>query len=248
MLQVDADQKLGDYQSKATGFMASVLPETSLLKKDTFWWDLYQSMLHEHDWLAVWNYPSVYLSRYLRWVGLVTDYMITLFFDTLFYMVYFPNGVCEPLPTMALCLSIPSQIDPSKPQCVWVRHNKTCIMGDPPGNFIFTAMTTILLLCLSYPPSMVMWGFLCETLNMYPDWESYGLPNFFGTGRIGDTAAMRPLEEAALGGVKKIDVDRGLDIEDDQDAEKYAIQLSKHRYLNYITVQEEASHLLKQVH
>ena len=226
---------------------AGELISCSLLSgsNDSFWYDFFKTLLVNHDWFSVLSGPSLYLSRYLRWLGLSADIMLTLFFDTLFFMVFFPSGVCEVMTTKTMCLSIPSQIDPATPQCLWIQGTKSCEIAPPPGSIIFTAMITLIIIALSYPPSLLMWGYLYYNMNCKPDFDSYGLTEFgLLFGRKGTPNYMNTEEDGQLGGVFKSDKDfnRGLNA---QNADSNV--LCESRYLDYVSVREEANMLLNRV-
>jgi 2-hydroxy-3-keto-5-methylthiopentenyl-1-phosphate phosphatase len=155
-------------------FLKTILSKSSLLNHKTMFSDFNRAIIVEHDWWAVFNYPSIQLSRCLRWIGLCNDIMLTLLFDTLFFMVMYPPGVCEVVNTEELCNSIPG-LTKSSQQCLWDPKTNLCSLAEPPGSFLFGAFVTLMVILLSLPFSIVMWGMLCGVVNCYPDLESIGL-------------------------------------------------------------------------
>ena len=156
----------------------SILSESSLLKYKSIFTDFNRALIVEHDWWAVFNYPSMRLSRCLRWIGLVNDIMLTLLFDTIFFIILYPAGVCEVITTEELCISIPGAIKPTK-QCQWDLKTNSCLLADPPSSFFFSAFVTLIVILLSLTPSIVMWNMIYAVVNSYPDLESIGLNSNF---------------------------------------------------------------------
>merc|ERR1711968_47894 len=182
-IQDEIQNEREEKTKKSEDFFSSILPESTLVEGDTMFPDFFRALWTQHDWWAVCAYPSMQLSRYLRWVGLMNDIMLTLLFDTLFFMVMYPTGVCEIITDEEMCLSIPSGVMASMNQCEWDEDELTCAVAEPPEDFVFNSMVSLIVIILSLPPSLVMWSMLCSTVNCRPDFDAIGLDADYWFGR-----------------------------------------------------------------
>lgn len=220
----------------AEDFFQGILPESTLIDGDTMFKDFFVALWTQHDWWAVLAYPSMQCSRYLRWCGLMNDIMLTLLFDTLFFMVMFPVGVCEILEDEEMCLSIPSGVMASMNQCYW--EDDACYVEEPPEDFVFNSMISLFVIILSLPPSLVMWTMIASTVNCRPDFDAIGLDGDYWFGR--PVEHMSDVDSAALNKIAQ-PIEDCIHIE--QQDRKYGI-LSRQYFNDFVSVKQETNHLL----
>jgi len=165
--------------------------------------DFCDALYTEHDWMF-WVAPSVSFPRYHRWVGWFNDMLMGLLWDTVFFLVMYPVGVCEPLPTKDVCEAIPSTLVAGAQLCKWIKHEQTCVVGAPPGGFLLGCFCTVIIMVFSVPPSMLMWGLLSGVCVCRPDLDSIGIDaNFWLGAPPGDrTMMMDPGESSYLSQVR----------------------------------------------
>ena len=66
-------------------FFEDVIPASDLIGNHSFVARLYGAMISGHDWIRIFTFPSLRLTRVLRFVKVVLDLLLLLFADCLFY-------------------------------------------------------------------------------------------------------------------------------------------------------------------
>jgi len=232
-------------EQKAAEFFQSILPESMLILENTMWEDFLKALLVQHDWIAPFSFPSMQLSRYLRWMAFFNDIMITLFFDTLFYMVMYPPGLCEAMIAEPLCVAVPSQVMAGAKQCQWTSvpgsiNGGTCSLTDPPSSFLFSAFVSLLVIVLALPWSIISHIVIEEVCGCIPDFESIGLDGDFWFGR--PVLPMSDLNAAALSIVTKDDSEL---ITASKDAATNI--LGKQFFFDFVSIRSELDHIISRM-
>lgn len=161
-------------------FFKAVIPTSNLLNNDSTIVLFLKKLLKEHDWLRLFSYPSTIFPRFLRYYALILDLMIILFIDTLFFMLQFPSGVCEILPTEEMCLMIKPVFPFGNPtQCSWTPPAGdiagVCALEPPPSTMFFSIMLTLICLVFGLPLSIFMETIYMSVLCKKPRYTSkYG--------------------------------------------------------------------------
>jgi hypothetical protein len=90
---IEHAEEITEQHKHANTFFDTVLPSSSILSEENTLYLLMVKLLREHDWLAVWSYPSTILPRRIRWIGMMVDILLTLFIDTIFFQLQYPPMV-----------------------------------------------------------------------------------------------------------------------------------------------------------
>jgi len=226
-----------------TEFLDEIFPESTLIKEDTSLQDFLACLGGEHDYICAFTFPSMQLPRYVRWIGWYNDFMCTALWDTLFFMITFPSGVCEPITEKHLCLEVPSQLLAGTSLCMWTRGGQpACSLAPPPDNFILNALIMVFLLVFSLPWSVFLWQLYIHVVSCRPDFESLGLDTEYWFGR-----GVQPLNDPEQAGLAML-----LRSEDDDNLvvskrdKKYGT-LSQLFFTDFVSVSSEVEHILKNV-
>ena len=132
-------------------------------------------------------------TRTSRWFGVVHGLLIGLFFDTLFFVTFFPpQNPCANFGDSHRCHSLPSRIIEKSTMCVWDVDTRTCALQSPPSSLYFTLVVTLMVILVIVPLEgflgLIFEGFVVKR----PDLEMWGLnsDSWFGTTQLPGTKVL----------------------------------------------------------
>jgi hypothetical protein len=172
-------------------FLDSVMPEDSLEKNSHTTWAMFiHTVLRYHEYTAMFFGSSLKFTRTLRWTNIVLGFLLNLFFDTLFYGIFYPDeGTCEVYTTEDSCLHEQSQISTSR-LCVWTLNTDTpaatdgtCALNPPPQSFVFLIIVVLCTVVISVPIQFSYDLLLFQLCMRRPRFEDWGLTSEYWIGR-----------------------------------------------------------------
>ena len=129
-------------------------------------------------------------TRTSRWFGVVHGLLISLFFDTLFFVTFFPpQNPCGNYGNSHTCHTLPSKIIEGSTQCVWDVDLKICYLQPPPSSIYFTLIVTLMVVLVIVPLEgflgLIFEGFVVKR----PDLEMWGMntDSWFGSTQLPGT-------------------------------------------------------------
>lgn len=256
---VDGDQGMtGLAAGYMEEFMSVVMPAKSLLSESHFLGRLWGKIVEKHNYLSSFGSASMHHSRLIRWMILCQVVLIGLFIDTLFFGTFFPDDTtCPSLVLKEMCVAVPSQINP-KGLCKWTKdedpeehpsvYGGTCALRPPPEDIIFTVMVAVLCAIFSMPVDLFMTTILelfCRKRPMFELW-GWNSDRIVGT----STEAYKPENAERVSHLGKLMEEVGTaraDTMSEEDVQRQNNFMARQVYLDFISPQEEATALLKQV-
>jgi hypothetical protein len=141
----------------------SELPISSLLS-DHGWFDrVVHAIGRHHKWARIFTFPSLRRSRLIRFIVAMSDLLLIVFTNTIFYQIYFPdNGDCQDRSNTSAdqCLSPKSDFELGRSLCVW-RDNGLCELRQPPLDVKFIVQVCMIVIVFSSIPRTLV-QFLLE--------------------------------------------------------------------------------------
>ena len=129
-------------------------------------------------------------TRTSRWFGVVHGLLIGLFFDTLFFVTFFPpENPCGKFSSSHTCHSLPSRIIEGATQCEWDQDFRICYLQSPPSSILFTLIVTLMVVLVIVPLEgflgLIFEGFVVKRPNL----ELWGLnsDSWFGATQLPGT-------------------------------------------------------------
>jgi hypothetical protein len=156
----------------------SNLPITSLLS-DYSWYDrLCHSISRHHKWIRIFTYPSLRKTRLLRLLVAATDLLVLIFFNTIFYRLFYPDdGSCESnsFTTIDNCHSKQSSFQNEGSLCEWNVNTGECKFKQVPLSVEFIIFVCIIVILLSSLPRSCFQYLLENICSKRPTLEDIGL-------------------------------------------------------------------------
>jgi len=260
-------------QNVVADFLDSVMPPQSLAKNSEMTWSQFFLMiLTEHEYTAMFFGGSLRRPRVMRYTIVVIGLLLVLFFDTLFFGVFYPDdGACEGHSTKRDCLEEPSRVTDAN-LCRWQINEDydeggTCEINPPPDDGVqsiqFLMVVVIVTLVITVPMQFAYDMLLFNVCFRRPKLENWGINTEAMIGRSTQESTLDK-EEVQESPIQQLynDTDarnrqdriEGVDWDDKTDAEKLVkLQedhdfVSKQVYENYMPPSFEADFLLKEVH
>ena len=145
------------------------------------WLNILKLMLRNHFMVSMFYYPGMNgaNTRTVRWIMVCHALLISLFFDTLFFAVFFSateDAQCKALSSGSQrCHSLPSPIVKGQPLCEWSPDARACYMKAPPSSLLFTLMVTLMVLVVIVPFEALLGVVLEGYASKRPRLEALGL-------------------------------------------------------------------------
>jgi hypothetical protein len=254
------------YVSNVVGnFLDSVMPEDSLQKNNIVSWAMFvYTVLRYHEFTAMFFGASLKLTRILRWTNIVLGFLLNVFFDTLFYGIFYPDsGTCESLVGEKACLAEQSQISTDR-MCSFTPDPEAlgggnCTLVPPPQTFVFLIIVVLCTMVITVPVQFLYDFILFEFCMRRPRFEDWGLTSEYWIGRSTHTlSAKREDQDTPLQQLyHKVEKERKqvivrLDGADSQEAQEQHILAddnfrARQIYDSHMTAEYEATELLKEV-
>ena len=156
---------------KIATFFDTALPPTSLLEKSNGWTRFVRAVMREHDWFRIFSYSSLRLPRTIRFLSIISDILILLFVDSIFFGVLFPNdGHCTGFDntTEEECELAPSKFESSSTLCFWDDETSLCAVRPPPATLEFYMIVAIVVTTFSILPEAICHWVLEEVCSLKP--------------------------------------------------------------------------------
>jgi hypothetical protein len=143
-------------------------------------WQQLEIIFRFHEYFTFF-YPSLNVSRVIRWLALWRGILLALWVDTMFYDVFYASdSQCVRHLDEASCLREPSRVQAGAHMCVWnsatvqVSSSSTeiqnfCSAKDPPNSSVYIIMSSCLILMFVLPIDLCV-GYLADEYGRYrPD-------------------------------------------------------------------------------
>ena len=144
-------------------FIASVTPPAFRATSKSGWVRFVNAICRHHNWVRCFTFPSRRLPRAIRYLVIVTDILILLFVDSLFFGILFvDDGYCESLSgegNAEICMAKPSRMQSDISMCYFDETTYGCYLRPPPDDLTFFLIVAMLVTTLSILPSV-----FCETI------------------------------------------------------------------------------------
>jgi hypothetical protein len=140
--------------------------------------DFTRSLLDNHTYINMLRVPSLSNPRFLHWIDIVNQILLTLIVNTLFYQVFYTNdGTCNTYVTYTSCLASYNAAT-NEPTCTWESTSSTtdentdgnCSLRPPPSTIVFQFTLSLLTVVISTPISIVT-SLIINELKREPKWE-----------------------------------------------------------------------------
>ncbi len=173
----DKDMYVSDV---VTNFLNSVMPAESLQQTGTeaTWMSFLTTMLKHHKYTAIFFGSSVKFPRTLRWASITMAFLLNLFFDTIFFGVFYPDdGTCQNRTGEDNCLASDSSATNTN-LCVWHIDQTTgqgfCGLNHPPRRFVYIITVVIVIVVISVPFQVAYDYLLYNFCVRRPRFEEWG--------------------------------------------------------------------------
>ena len=144
-------------------FIASVTPPAFRATSKSGWVRFVNAICRHHNWVRCFTFPSRRLPRAIRYLVIVTNILILLFVDSLFFGILFvDDGYCESLSgegNAEICMAKPSRMQSDISMCYFDETTYGCYLRPPPDDLTFFLIVAMLVTTLSILPSV-----FCETI------------------------------------------------------------------------------------
>ncbi|KAJ1409650.1 hypothetical protein B484DRAFT_468756, partial [Ochromonadaceae sp. CCMP2298] len=178
------------YVSNVVGdYLDSVMPEESLQKHSTLTWvQSFFILIKYHEYTSMFFGRSLNQPRLMRYTHVVLSLLLLIFFDSLFFGVFYPDeGICEGLLSAEACLAEDSRVSSAK-LCLWTADSSyagggQCTLNQPPEDFIFICLVVLVTVTFCVPlifcydlllfnvcfrrPHLSEWGWSTEEAEEY---------------------------------------------------------------------------------
>ena len=163
-----------------TNFLNSVMPVESLQQTgaEATWTSFLTTMLKHHKYTAIFFGSSVKFPRTLRWASITMAFLLNLFFDTIFFGVFYPDdGTCQDRTGEDNCLASDSSATNTN-LCVWHIDQATgqgfCGLNHPPRRFVYIITVVIVIVVISVPFQVAYDYLLYNFCVRRPRFEEWG--------------------------------------------------------------------------
>ena len=140
---------------KIATFFDAAMPATTLLERSNGWTRFMRAIMREHDWARIFTYSSLRMPRTIRFLVVVTDVLLLLFADSVFYGVLFPDdGTCTAYDNTNAedCMAEPSGFVAGESMCLWDEEKSICELRPPPTSIEFYMIVAIAVTTASVGP------------------------------------------------------------------------------------------------
>ena len=153
-------------------FMSTVLP-IKLFEEDNKWKRYFSALLTQHRYSRLFSEPSLNDTRLLRFLTVCRAILFTIFLDTLFFQICYPDASnCPTFTTFETCLSHQT---PTGSVCLWHPSTKRCTSNDPPENLFFELLVSLICILLSVPLDICYELIDKEVVSKRPALEKIGM-------------------------------------------------------------------------
>jgi len=216
-------EKVGQYFDDA-------LPPSSLLAEKDPLSRFVTAVIREHDWIRIFTYPSLRLTRVHRYFIVCTYVLIILFVDALFFGILFPDDQsCEEYnnTTPEQCENDPSPYSSALKKCIWDDDDKSCTLRPPPSSVQFYMVVAISVSLLSVLPQIIVAHIIEDYASQKPRW--YSVPKKCPIQEYRQLSELHKTISYMLGKHNLSEFERHMEL---------------HSYYDQLTVEEEANVLL----
>jgi hypothetical protein len=172
-------------------FVDEAMPPRALLAKGDILRRFISALATYHPYVCMLSHPSCMTTRTMRWLSVTRGILISLFIDTLFFGIFYPDDMtCPTFTTEAACLAQPSKISAGQSMCTWDEPTESCSLAPPPGTLVYTMSISLLCVVINIPLDLVFGYLMDEFATRRPNLESLGLnsESWLGTGSSNNIA------------------------------------------------------------
>lgn len=178
----EVDEKTAFANEIISGYISSVMPDERSYSDKTTWTDIAYILMMQHPYTVMFFGPSLQNTRVIRWTGLVTGLLVSLFIDTLIFSTFFPDtGECESYTDEELCLT-PINSALGTPLCTWladkaVTGGGSCTLTPPPEDMTFTMVLTMITIVIAVPIGFALDVVVESYCRLRPNFAKWGYSN-----------------------------------------------------------------------
>jgi hypothetical protein len=126
----------------------------------------------------------------MRFYQLYRTMLVTLFIDTLFYGIFYPDdSTCSDFNNQIDCEDLPSKVDSAASQCSWNANKMSCSLNPPPSNLVFYMIISMIIIIISLPLDMFLDFLMTTYCAKRPILEEIGLDSESWLGSSGEAEA-----------------------------------------------------------
>lgn len=183
----DGENK-SETESLGGGFFDDALIASHLLQNISMLTLFIDAVCRWHNYLSPFFVASLRRRRIVRWFKVISTLLTAIFFDTLFFSIFFPdNGYCQDFTSKETCLE-PINKATNDATCQWHRdlsqqYGGSCSLHKPPSSLLFTITLALLTSIITLPICLLTEIILDEFASKRPNLEFFGINsnNWFGS-------------------------------------------------------------------
>ncbi|RYG69254.1 hypothetical protein EON64_03175, partial [archaeon] len=187
--QEQVKEKVELNHAEVTTFLDQVFPPH--LKASSMWevcLSFSQVAYKRHEMTSVFAGKSLSNPRYLRWLTFCISMLVMIFFDTLFFSIFFPDsGKCQSFDNAEDCTKEINMASGAA-LCSWSSktvatvdvekyENAKCVLNPPPNDLSFTLIVAMITFIVNLPIVVMLEYLKTEVCARRPDFESLGIRN-----------------------------------------------------------------------
>ena len=242
-----------------SNFIASVTPPAFRTTSKSGWVRFIDAVCRHHNWVRCFTFPSRRLPRAIRYLVIVTDILILLFVDSLFFGILFvDDGYCESLSgegNEEICMAKPSKMQSGISMCYFDETTYGCYLRPPPDDLTFFLIVAMLVTALSILPSVFCETILRDVCAGTPSFAvQHSTENKFimnlGELRRGAKNSLAAYLSCAMAAVGEAELNSGRQNEDDKETDpviiENALRLEEaNSYNEFLALHEEVNLMTK---
>ena len=147
-------------------YIHSILPYNAMTEKESIWARAVRGLVENHDYFKMFSPHKLFTeSRTVDFIALCSRLLTALFITTIFFQIMYPaNYSCETrifdipvnVTQKEACLADTTIIQPTVPECVWHRDNRTCTRRSPPDSVVFYLLVALFVELVNVFPMLLM--------------------------------------------------------------------------------------------
>lgn len=249
--EVDNDSLYGQVKS----FFDGVLESTGVLEQKKSIVRFQAAILREHLWFRPFTYSSSQTSRSIRYLNWVTELLILVFVDSLFFGIVYPADTCTQYSFIGkdqrdACLMQESPVTSDGRLCEWNEATYECSINSPPETLLFFVGYSIVITLFAVPIKILSNFFLDEFCAKRPNFEETVMPEWFVSIFVNSQDVERGshvgfVRQSALG-----DLFQHKDEVDSNNSQKDSIArtVGLNRYYDFLPIGDELDYIIRSVY
>lgn len=154
----DSKTRQQNINAAVNNFLDATVPFAFSKTNKSGWGRFFKAVCRQHNWVRCFTYGSRRLPRWIRFLIVMTDIMLLMFVDALFFgLMFVDDGYCEGLSgegNIATCEDAPSKMQSGLPYCHFDTQTHECTLRPPPADITFFLIVAMLVTVFSILPSV----------------------------------------------------------------------------------------------